>query len=75
MLYNVALVSVIQQSESAVRIHLSPPSCTSLPPFPHPTPLGPHRAPSAELSSLSRTEAPLALSVARACVGVPAPRS
>ena len=32
MLYTVVLVSAIQQSESAISIHISPPSKTSLPP-------------------------------------------
>ena len=44
LLYNVVLVSAVQWSESAVRIHMSPPSWASLPPPPHPTPLGHHRA-------------------------------
>ena len=37
------LISTIQQSESAVSIHISPLYWTSLPP--HPIPLGHHRAP------------------------------
>ena len=41
MLYNIVLVSAKHQQESAIGIHLSPPSWTSLPP---PTPLGCHRA-------------------------------
>ena len=44
--YNVVLVSAIQWSESAACIHIPPPSWTSLPPNPHATPLGHHRAPS-----------------------------
>ena len=40
ILYNVMLVSTIQQSEPA--IHISCPCTASLP---HPTPLGHHRAP------------------------------
>ena len=46
------LVSVVQQNESAVYIHISPPSSPSLPPHapshptPHPTPLAHYRAPS-----------------------------
>ena len=38
-LYNVVLVSAIQQRRSAIIIHVSPPSCASLP-CPHPTSLG-----------------------------------
>ena len=48
MLYNVVLVSAIPQRESAICMHISPPSKASLPP-PRPTPLG-HQ--STELSSL-----------------------
>ena len=36
MLYNVVLVSVVQQWESAVGIHVSPPSEASIP-LPHPS--------------------------------------
>ena len=46
MMYNIVLVSAIHQHESAIGIHVSPPS--HLPPDPtppHPTPLGGHRAP------------------------------
>ena len=32
LLYNVVLVSGVQQSESAICLHISPPSRTSLPP-------------------------------------------
>ena len=39
------LVSVIQQCESAIIIHLSIPSVLSRPPLPNPTSLGHHRAP------------------------------
>ena len=46
LLYNVVLVSAVQQSESAICIHRSPPSGTPLPPHPHPIHLGHHRAPS-----------------------------
>ena len=42
-LYNVLLVSAVQQSESATCIHVSLPPRASLP-SPHPTPLGHHRA-------------------------------
>ena len=38
------LVSAVQQNESAISIHMSPPSLASLTPHPHPTPLGHHRA-------------------------------
>ena len=41
LLYNVLLVSAVQQCESATCIHISPPSGTSLPPV-HPTRLGHH---------------------------------
>ena len=40
MLYNVVLISAIQQCESAISIHMAPPSWTSLPRPPHPFPLG-----------------------------------
>ena len=39
------LVSVVWQHESAISIHIYPPSWTSLPPIPHPISLGHHRAP------------------------------
>ena len=42
------LVSAEQQSESALCIHVSPLSWTSLPPTPDRTPLAHHRAPEAE---------------------------
>ena len=38
LLYNVVLVSAVQQSESAICIHISPPSWTSLPPHTPPIP-------------------------------------
>ena len=44
LLYNVALVSAVKQSESAICIHISPPAGTSSP-SPHPTLPGHHRAP------------------------------
>ena len=40
------LASAVQQSESALCKHTSPPSWASLLPHPHPAPLGCHRAPS-----------------------------
>ena len=41
----VGFCNTIQQHESAISIHISPPSCTSPPSLPlHPTPLGCHRA-------------------------------
>ena len=51
LLYNVALVSAVQQSESATSIYMSPPSWTSLPSAPsHPS-----RSPqSTEVSALGR---------------------
>ena len=36
---NIVLVSAVQQSESTICIHTSPPSWTSVTPTPHPTPL------------------------------------
>ena len=42
MLYNIVLISAIQQFESAI---YPPPSWTSLSPPPHPTSVGCHRAP------------------------------
>ena len=42
MLYKVVLVSTVQQCESAVRIHVSPPSW-ALFPLSHWNPLGPHK--------------------------------
>ena len=46
MLYNVVLVSVVQQSESALCIHISPYPLPLEPPShsPYPTPLGGHKA-------------------------------
>ena len=44
LLYNVVLVSAVQQSESVTCIYVSPPSLISLPGCLHPTPLGHHRA-------------------------------
>ena len=53
LLYNVVLVSAIHQHESAIGIHMSSPSWTSLPP---PTPSHPSRlSQSTGLSSLSHT--------------------
>ena len=46
LLYDVVLVSAVQRSESATCIHTSLPSWGSLPPHPHSTPPGHHRAPS-----------------------------
>ena len=44
ILYRIVLVSSIHQHESAIGVHMSPPSCTSHLPA-HPTPLGCQRAP------------------------------
>ena len=44
LLYNVALASAVQGSESAVGTHRFPPSSISLPSHPHPTHPGHHRA-------------------------------
>ena len=46
MLYNVVLVSAVQQSESAIRIHISPYPLPLKPPShpPYPTSLGGHKA-------------------------------
>ena len=44
LLYNVVLVSAAQQRKSAIMRHIIS-SLLSLPPVPHPTPLGHHRAP------------------------------
>ena len=48
MLHNTVLVSVAQQSKSAICIHMSPYPLPLEPPFhpPYPTPLGHHKAPS-----------------------------
>ena len=48
MLYSVVLVSAVQQSESAIHIHMSPyPFPLASPSHPpYPTPLGGHKAPS-----------------------------
>ena len=52
MLYNVVSVSAVQQSESAIRIHIPAASRTSLPPLPsHPS----RSSQSTELSSLCNT--------------------
>ena len=51
MLYNTVLISAVHRLESAVGLHMSPPSGSCLPP--HPTLLGCHRAP--DLSSLHHT--------------------
>ena len=47
LLHNVVLVSVVQQSESAISIHISPYPLPPEPPShpPYPTPLGGHKAP------------------------------
>ena len=39
------LVSVIQQPESVITVHISPPSSASPPPHAHPAPPGHRRAP------------------------------
>ena len=46
MLYNVVLVSTVQQSQSAIRIHISsyPLPLEPLSHPPYPTPLGGHKA-------------------------------
>lgn len=44
MLYSAVLVSSIHRRESAIGVHMSPPSCTSYLPA-HPTLLGCQRAP------------------------------
>ena len=46
MLYNVVLVSAVQQSESAISTHISPYPLPLAPPShpPYPTPLGGHKA-------------------------------
>ena len=49
MLYNVVFISAVQQSESAICIHI-PPSWTSFSPTPHPSPSRSSQSP--ELSSL-----------------------
>ena len=41
--YNIVMVFTIHQRESALGIHMSPPSWTRLPLSPHSTPLGCHR--------------------------------
>ena len=48
MLYNGVLVSAVQQSESAICIHISPYPLPLASPShpPYPTPLGGHKAPS-----------------------------
>ena len=51
MLYHIVLVSVIHLHRSVIGKHISPPSWTSLPPYP--TPVGCHRAP--DLSSTHHT--------------------
>ena len=43
LVYSVVLVSAVQQHESAIIIHISLPSWTSLPPYVHPTHLGHQR--------------------------------
>ena len=43
--YNIVMVSVINQYESAIGIHVSPPSLNSLTIPPHPIPPGLHKAP------------------------------
>ena len=60
------LVSAVQRSESTICIHISPPSWTSVPPDPHPTPLGHHRAPSWPSSAIQ--QAPTKLSIAHMVV-------
>ena len=46
LLYNVVLVSVVQQSESAISMHISPYPLALAPPShpPYPTSLGRHKA-------------------------------
>ena len=48
MFYNVVLVSAVQQSESAIRVHISPYPLPLASPShpPYLTPLGGHKAPS-----------------------------
>ena len=53
LLYDVLLVSAVQQCESAVSIHISPLSRASLPSA-HPVPLGHHRAPDWAACTLQR---------------------
>ena len=42
LLYNVVIISAVRKSKSAICIHIFPSSSASLPPNPHPTPLGHH---------------------------------
>ena len=64
LLYNIVLVSAIHQHKPATGIHLSPPSCTSLP---SPIPCHPSRlSHSTGLSSLCRTANPHGLSISHA---------
>ena len=46
LLYNVVLVSAVPQSESAIRVHIFPSLLELPPPYPRPTHLDHHRAPS-----------------------------
>ena len=64
MLYNIVLVSAIQQHESDIGIHKSPPSSSSLP---APTPSRPSRL-SLSLSSLHKTAHPHWLAILRMAV-------
>ena len=64
LLYNIVLVSAIHQHKPATGIHMSPPSCTSLP---SPIPSYPSRwSHSTGLSSLCRTANPYGLSISHA---------
>lgn len=45
LFYSIVLVSSKHQHESAIRLPMSPLTRTSLPPPPHPTPLGGYRGP------------------------------
>ena len=72
MLYSAMLVSAVQKSESAVCVHISPPSPASLPTPAPCTPLGRHGTPNTLWGTAASQELSVCLSDTRGCVCVSA---